>query len=238
VNMQIRVFLAVMAFGGASVALAQGSGAPVDVSKIAAKLKQLDTNSNGIIEQDEADKGGGVYIEMRVFRPANVTPHYPISINDLLQIAGGQAPSGAGSAAGDGPSPSPVPAASVPAASSAAAAPISSGGTASGGAPTAAPASSTPTPPAAPSTASSSPTVAKPAVRSSGKWHTAKELLPKGLPDWFLAKADADGQIMMAEYTDRWTPEAVAQFEKYDLNHDGIITAAEVLKVEKTRGKR
>ena len=80
--------------------------------------------------------------------------------------------------------------------------------------------------------------MAKPLVRSSGKWRTAKELLPKGLPAWFLAKADTDGQITMAEYTDRWTTEAVTQFEKYDLNHDGIITAAEVLKVERPRGKR
>jgi Ca2+-binding EF-hand superfamily protein len=45
----------------------------------------------------------------------------------------------------------------------------------------------------------------------------------------------------MAEYTERWTPDAVAQFEKYDLNHDGIITAdevLEVLKVGKPRGRR
>ena len=61
---------------------------------------------------------------------------------------------------------------------------------------------------------------------------------PKGLPDWFLAKEDADGQITMAEYTERWTPDALAEFQKYDLNHDGIITAAEVLKVQKGRGGR
>ena len=58
-----------------------------------------------------------------------------------------------------------------------------------------------------------------------------------GLPDWFLAKADADGQITMAEFTDHWTAEALAKFNKYDLNHDGIITAAECLKVEKRGGK-
>ena len=58
-----------------SVALAQGSGGPpVDVSKIAQKLKQFDTKGNGIIDQEEADKGAGVYIDMRVFGPAGVTP--------------------------------------------------------------------------------------------------------------------------------------------------------------------
>ena len=73
-------------------------------------------------------------------------------------------------------------------------------------------------------------------MNKSGKWSTAAQHLPKGLPDWFLKKADADGQITMAEFTDRWTPELVAEFEKYDLNHDGIITAAEVLKGAKPRG--
>jgi hypothetical protein len=50
-----------------------------------------------------------------------------------------------------------------------------------------------------------------------------------------VRKADADGQITMAEFADHWTPDTVAEFEKYDLNHDGIITAAECLKAEKQR---
>ena len=32
-----------------------------------------------------------------------------------------------------------------------------------------------------------------------------------------------------------WTPEKVAEFARYDLNHDGIITADECLKVEKAK---
>jgi len=56
--------------------------------------------------------------------------------------------------------------------------------------------------------------------------------LPKGLPDWFLEK-NVDGQITMADFATTWTPEKVAEFARYDLNHDGIITAAECLKVEK-----
>ena len=68
----------------------------------------------------------------------------------------------------------------------------------------------------------------------SYKWQTVKERLQsKGLPDWFLKKMDASGQIRMADFTDKWTAEKVAEFEKYDLNHDGIITADEVLKVER-----
>ena len=36
----------------------------------------------------------------------------------------------------------------------------------------------------------------------------------------------------MAEFATEWTPALVAEFNRYDLNHDGIITAAECLKVE------
>ena len=37
----------------------------------------------------------------------------------------------------------------------------------------------------------------------------------------------------MAEFASEWTPAVAAEFDRYDLNHDGIITAAECLKVEK-----
>ena len=77
---------------------------------------------------------------------------------------------------------------------------------------------------------------AKPAPRKPGRFLTARERLPKGLPDWFLEKdVNGDGQITMAEFTDNWTPEKLAEFARYDLNHDGIITAAECLKVEKAK---
>jgi Ca2+-binding EF-hand superfamily protein len=72
----------------------------------------------------------------------------------------------------------------------------------------------------------------------SGRFLTPHERLPKGLPDWFLQKdVDGDGQISMAEFASQWTPAAAAEFDRYDLNHDGIITAAECLKVEKQRSK-
>jgi Ca2+-binding EF-hand superfamily protein len=65
------------------------------------------------------------------------------------------------------------------------------------------------------------------------KFRTALEMLPAGLPETFLQKdADHDGQVSMAEWTTAWSDEEAARFAKYDLNHDGIITAAEFLKIE------
>jgi len=76
---------------------------------------------------------------------------------------------------------------------------------------------------------------AKTSRPKSGRFLTAKERLPAGLPDWFLQNADDDGQVPMAAFTENWTPEALAGFLQYDLNRDGIITPAECLKVEKQR---
>ena len=76
---------------------------------------------------------------------------------------------------------------------------------------------------------------AMPPRPKSGRFRTAKELLPSGLPDWFLRIADDDGQVPMAEYAETWTPDQAARFFQYDLNHDGVITAAECLKAEKPR---
>jgi len=59
---------------------------------------------------------------------------------------------------------------------------------------------------------------------------TATERLPKGLPDWFLRNdLNADGQIMMHEYTTYWSSSKVGEFNTYDLNGDGVITPKEVL---------
>ena len=62
--------------------------------------------------------------------------------------------------------------------------------------------------------------------------------LPKGLPDWFVEKANSDGQVTMADYTKNWTQDAVAKFDRYDPNHDGVITAEECLPVEKGKSSR
>jgi hypothetical protein len=101
--------------------------------------------------------------------------------------------------------------------------------------------------PAAPGTAPApsppGPAAAVPAAAAtkprSGRFLTPTERLPKGLPAWFLAKdVHGNGQITMAEYATEWTPETAAEFNRYDLNHDGIITAAEVLKVEARQAER
>lgn len=67
---------------------------------------------------------------------------------------------------------------------------------------------------------------AKPALR----FRTAAERLPEGLPDWFAPKdADGDGQVAMAEYATTWSDRTVAEFARYDLDHDGFITPSECL---------
>jgi hypothetical protein len=92
-------------------------------------------------------------------------------------------------------------------------------------------------PPAAGALATSSSAAAsladsKPVPRKPSKFATAADRLPKGLPDWFIKK-EVNGQVTMAEYATNWTAEKVQEFDRYDLNHDGIITAAECLQVEK-----
>ena len=62
---------------------------------------------------------------------------------------------------------------------------------------------------------------------------SATERLPEGLPEWFAEKdADEDGQVMMYEYSHSWSDATVAEFMKYDLNGDGVITPDECLKAE------
>ena len=60
----------------------------------------------------------------------------------------------------------------------------------------------------------------------------------KGLPDWF-ARSDAnnDGQVMMSEYSPNWSADKVAEFAKFDLNNDGIVTSRECLAALKNSGK-
>ncbi len=67
----------------------------------------------------------------------------------------------------------------------------------------------------------------------SGRFRTPQERVT-GLPEWFLKKdVDGDGQVSMAEFATDWTPEEIDKFNRYDLDRDGVITAAECLKVEK-----
>lgn len=69
--------------------------------------------------------------------------------------------------------------------------------------------------------------------RKSYRVPTATERLPKGLPDWFARNdVDADGQVAMAEYMTELTDSKAAEFLKFDLDGDGIITPEECLEVE------
>lgn len=72
--------------------------------------------------------------------------------------------------------------------------------------------------------------------KKSYRFLTPTERLPKGMPDWFLKNdADGDGQIMMAEYAASFTESIAAEFAKYDLDGDGIITPDECLAVDKKK---
>ncbi len=71
------------------------------------------------------------------------------------------------------------------------------------------------------------------------RFHTAAELLPDGLPDWFRKRdVNGDGQISMAEYAKDWTDAKVKEYQKWDLNGDGVIVPAEVLQVLGIDGTR
>jgi Ca2+-binding EF-hand superfamily protein len=50
------------------------------------------------------------------------------------------------------------------------------------------------------------------------------------LPDWFSrSDQNQDGQVMMHEFSRSWDESVLADFEKFDLNGDGVITVAECL---------
>ena len=72
--------------------------------------------------------------------------------------------------------------------------------------------------------------------RRSYRVRTPHERLPAGIPGWYIQKdEDRDGQILMVEYARAWNDEKLAEFNRYDLNRDGIITPRECLKAERQR---
>ncbi len=51
-----------------------------------------------------------------------------------------------------------------------------------------------------------------------------------GLPDFFArSDANGDGQVMMSEFSSSWSVETLEEFQKWDLNNDGIILPRECL---------
>jgi Ca2+-binding EF-hand superfamily protein len=61
--------------------------------------------------------------------------------------------------------------------------------------------------------------------RKSYRFKTTKERLPT----WQFASRDAngDGQVSMSEYSRVWSDRTAADFQRYDRNNDGMITAKE-----------
>lgn len=53
----------------------------------------------------------------------------------------------------------------------------------------------------------------------------------EGVPAWFYElDTNKDDQVEMAEFTEVWTKAKLQEFEGYDLNSDGLITAVELVK--------
>lgn len=84
------------------------------------------------------------------------------------------------------------------------------------------------------------PEPASPGRRQQGtrKFVVPPSRLPAGLPDWFTARdLDGDGQLTFGEFAPDGGRAALEQFERLDLNHDGVLTPEEVLQANKTTGK-
>jgi Ca2+-binding EF-hand superfamily protein len=55
-----------------------------------------------------------------------------------------------------------------------------------------------------------------------------QQRLDKDVPEWFRERdKDRNGQVAMAEYSDKWTDKLVADFLELDINRDGVITPKE-----------
>jgi len=65
-----------------------------------------------------------------------------------------------------------------------------------------------------------------------GRFRSVAERYPDLPARFFQMDRNGDGQIEMSEFSTTWSEETVRQFQKYDLNGDGIITPEEWLKVE------
>jgi Ca2+-binding EF-hand superfamily protein len=219
------------------------------VSGMEGQLKMLDANHNGMIDEDEvkAIPSGMVQGMMKRYG----FEKYPIAINDIKQAMEKSLRERAARSASDGPpgggrgdsfgrsssdppkSPSSV-SASMPSAPTPATPTVGSTPTAPAapGAPSTPATAAAPAKPDAPAGTAAGGEVKKPTSKS-GRFLTPQERLT-GLPEWFKKKdADGDGQVTMAEFARDWTPELLNEFNRYDLNHDGVITAAECLRAEK-----
>lgn len=60
--------------------------------------------------------------------------------------------------------------------------------------------------------------------------------LPKGIPSWFTRNdANGDGQVVMSEFSTTWNDTKIGEFNKYDADGDGLITAEEAVAADKKK---
>lgn len=72
------------------------------------------------------------------------------------------------------------------------------------------------------------------AERRRRQFYVPSSRLPAGLPAWFLeCDANGDGQVTRAEFSKVWSPADAAEFARWDLNRDGLITARECLEAQR-----
>jgi hypothetical protein len=247
-------------------ASANGAARQTD-SRTAAFLRRVDTNGNGMIDEDELS-GGAKSIVEGILTRLGIELKYPIALSKIAAAPKGGRHRGSrddadadsssqDESSSDDSSATPpangfaTPKPSLPAVpgfgqageqptgsetKSAAASPPAAAATRS----TAAPSTKAGDKPAetAPSDSDVSVDAPKRTGPKSGRFLTPKERLSKDLPEWFREKdVNGDAQVDMAEYSDEWTAALVDDFDRYDLNHDGVITAGEYLKADNPRHK-
>ena len=60
------------------------------------------------------------------------------------------------------------------------------------------------------------------------KYYVSPKRLPAGLPEWFVQRdLDGDGQLTFSEYSPNSVAAELVEFEGYDANGDGVVTAKE-----------
>ncbi len=53
--------------------------------------------------------------------------------------------------------------------------------------------------------------------------------LPAGVPGWFVERdTDGDAQLTLAEYSPKLRTAEVTEFNRFDLNGDGLVTPLEL----------
>lgn len=68
------------------------------------------------------------------------------------------------------------------------------------------------------------------------QFYVRSSRLPSGLPEWFVeGDSNGDAQMSMAEFSAKWSSSELDQFDLYDHNRDGMITAKECARGELVR---